>query len=108
MSQAYKIELEAVEDAVGDIDMDALLQEIEKLKEKLDTYGSVNLVAIEEYDELKKRYDFLVQQQTDLLNAKESLHHAILKINRTTKQMFLETFEKVKVEFRNYFRRVSI
>ncbi|MEK6728272.1 MAG: LAGLIDADG family homing endonuclease, partial [Candidatus Omnitrophota bacterium] len=104
MSQAYKIELEGVEDAAGDIDMDALLQEIEKLKEKLDTYGSVNLVAIEEYDELKKRYDFLIQQQTDLLNAKESLHQAILKINRTTKQMFLETFEKVKEEFRNYFR----
>jgi chromosome segregation protein len=45
-----------------------------------------------------------VQQQTDLTSAKESLHQAILKINRTTKQMFMETFEKVKVEFRNYFR----
>jgi len=64
----------------------------------------VNLVAIEEYDELKKRYDFLVQQQTDLVTAKESLHQAILKINRTTKQMFMETFEKVRGEFRNYFR----
>jgi chromosome segregation protein len=64
----------------------------------------VNLVAIEEYDELKKRYDFLSQQQTDLLTAKESLHEAILKINRTTKQMFMETFEKVRGEFRNYFR----
>jgi chromosome segregation protein len=61
-------------------------------------------VAIEEYDELKKRYDFLIQQQNDLFSAKESLHEAILKINRTTKQMFMETFEKVKVEFRNYFR----
>jgi chromosome segregation protein len=39
-----------------------------------------------------------------LNTAREALHNAILKINRTTKQMFLETFEKVKVEFRNYFR----
>ncbi|MBU4473078.1 MAG: AAA family ATPase, partial [Candidatus Omnitrophica bacterium] len=36
--------------------------------------------------------------------AKESLHAAILKINRTTKKMFLETFQKVGEEFRNYFR----
>jgi len=102
--QCYKIDLEGIMDYVQEIDADSLSQEINKLKEKLDSYGAVNLVAIEEYDELKKRYDFLIQQQADLLNAKESLHQAILKINRTTKQMFLETFEKVCVEFRNYFR----
>ncbi|MDD2751558.1 MAG: AAA family ATPase [Candidatus Omnitrophica bacterium] len=102
--QGYKIDLEAVLDPAPDIIEEAVSGEIQKLKEKLDSYGTVNLVAIEEYDELKKRYDFLTQQQTDLLTAKESLHNAILKINRTTKQMFIETFEKVKVEFRNYFR----
>jgi chromosome segregation protein len=96
--------LESIENTGQDIDADTVTQEIERLKEKLDSYGTVNLVAIEEYDELKKRYDFLIQQQTDLLTAKESLHQAILKINRTTKQMFLETFEKVREEFRNYFR----
>ena len=78
--------------------------QISRLKEKLDSYGAVNLVAIEEYDQLKARYDFLIEQQNDLCTAKESLHQAVLKINRITKQMFLETFEKVRVEFRNYFR----
>ncbi|MDD5653964.1 MAG: hypothetical protein PHT31_07400, partial [Candidatus Omnitrophica bacterium] len=102
--QGYKIDLEQVLDPAPDIDETIATQEIGRLKEKLDSYGTVNLVAIEEYDELKKRYDFLTQQQTDLLTAKESLHNAILKINRTTRQMFVETFEKVKVEFRNYFR----
>ena len=104
MLQAYKIDLDIEQDQAGGVSIDTLGSEIEKLKEKLDSYGTVNLVAIEEYDELKKRYDFLIQQQNDLLTAKESLHQAILKINRTTKQMFLETFEKVRVEFRNYFR----
>jgi len=104
IQQAYKVDLESIENTGQDIDADTVTQEIERLKEKLDSYGTVNLVAIEEYDELKKRYDFLIQQQTDLLTAKESLHQAILKINRTTKQMFLETFEKVREEFRNYFR----
>lgn len=104
MLQAYKIDLEATAEIAPGLDSQALLNEIEALKQKLDSYGTVNLVAIEEYDELKKRYDFLVQQQTDLVTAKESLHEAILKINRTTKQMFLETFERVREEFRNYFR----
>jgi chromosome segregation protein len=102
--QSYKINLDTADGILGEIDGDTLSQEIGRLKEKLDSYGTVNLVAIEEYDELKKRYDFLNQQDDDLLSAKESLHEAILKINRTAKKMFLETFEKVREEFRNYFR----
>ncbi|MBU1090744.1 MAG: hypothetical protein KKC42_02745, partial [Candidatus Omnitrophica bacterium] len=104
MLQAYKVDLDTQEPTEGEFEESLLSDEITKLKHKLDSYGSVNLVAIEEYDELKKRYDFLVQQQNDLLQAKESLRQAILKINRTTKQMFLETFEKVKVEFKTYFK----
>jgi len=104
MSSAYKIDLDLLEELNKELNQEALSAEISELKKKLDSYGTVNLVAIEEYDELKQRYDFLIQQQTDLMSAKESLHQAILKINRTTKQMFMETFEKVKVEFKNYFR----
>lgn len=104
MLAAYKFDLEAAGALLEPVDSQLLSQEIERLKEKVDSYGSVNLVAIEEYDELKKRYDFLLQQQTDLTSAKDALHQAMLKINRTTKEMFLDTFEKVKVEFRNYFR----
>jgi len=104
MQEAYKADLEAMLKPDEGVEPGILTQEIETLKNKLDSYGTVNLVAIEEYDELKKRYDFLLQQQGDLVSAKDSLHEAILKINRTTKQMFLETFDKVKEEFRNYFR----
>lgn len=102
--QAYKIDFETVKDDTIDSDFNTLNQEISTLKDKLESFSTVNLVAIEEYDELKKRYDFLIQQQNDLLSAKDSLHQAILRINRTTKQMFLETFQKVVGEFRNYFR----
>jgi len=113
--QAYKVDLDAPIDnnpepnetviaAEAVLDEDTLVSAIERLKEKLDSYGTVNLVAIEEYDELKKRYDFLAQQQGDLTSAKESLHEAISKINRTTKKMFLDTFEQIRTEFRNYFK----
>jgi len=104
MLQSYKTDLESIDTLPTGIDVNALSREIDELKRRLDSYGTVNLVAIEEYDELKKRYDFLIQQQTDLMTAKDSLHQAILKINRTTKQMFMDTFQKVREEFRNYFR----
>ncbi|MDP2043633.1 MAG: AAA family ATPase, partial [Candidatus Omnitrophota bacterium] len=104
MLSAYKIDLDAQLESNKESGHEELSNEISELKKKLDSYGTVNLVAIEEYDELKQRYDFLIQQQADLLTAKESIHQAILKINRTTKQMFMETFEKVKIEFKNYFR----
>ncbi|PIQ85597.1 MAG: hypothetical protein COV73_05660 [Candidatus Omnitrophica bacterium CG11_big_fil_rev_8_21_14_0_20_43_6] len=104
MSSAYKVDLDLLTEPNNELELGALTAQISELKRKLDSCGTVNLVAIEEYDELKKRYDFLIQQQTDLAGAKESLHQAILKINRTTRQMFMETFEKVKVEFKSYFR----
>lgn len=101
--QAYKIDLD-ISCLPEEADKNILSLDIKRLKEKLDACGTVNLVAIEEYDELKNRYDFLTQQQNDLVCAKESVHEAILKINRTTRKMFLETFEKVRQEFRNYFK----
>ncbi|HTY45572.1 MAG TPA: AAA family ATPase [Patescibacteria group bacterium] len=106
--QSYKVDLDTLAEPAAATEPAAdeapLAETIQKLKDKLDSYGTVNLVAIEEYDELKKRYDFLTQQQTDLTTAKDSLQEAIRKINHTTKKMFLETFEKVREEFRNYFR----
>ncbi len=85
-------------------DEDVLAREIKKLKDRLESYGTVNLVAIEEYEELKKRYDFLNQQQTDLVTSRDSLQDVIQKINRNTRKMFLETFDRVREEFKNYFR----
>jgi chromosome segregation protein len=101
---AYKIDLDSLDLPAENTDPVSLEGEIQALKSKLDSLGNVNLVAIEEYDELKKRYDFLAQQHSDLSSARESLHEAILKINRSTRKMFLETFELIRQEFRNYFR----
>ncbi len=79
-------------------------REIERLRRRCDSFGSVNLVAIEECEELKGRFEFLTKQQSDLLEAKSQLMSTIAKINRSTHQMFLDTFTKVGEEFRVYFR----
>ncbi|VAX37864.1 Chromosome partition protein smc, partial [hydrothermal vent metagenome] len=81
-----------------------LKDEIMRIRKRCDSFGNVNLVAIEEHEELKERFEFLTKQQSDLLEAKSKLMSAINKINRSTRQMFMDTFTKVSEEFRIYFR----
>jgi chromosome segregation protein len=84
-------------------DWDAIEQQVAEMQSKLDAMGPVNVEAINEYDELEQRYTFLTQQHDDLVKAKEQLLQVIAKINTTTKQLFSETFEKVRVNFQAMF-----
>jgi chromosome segregation protein len=77
--------------------------ELADLRDKLGKIGEVNLSAIEEYDEITKRYEFLSQQQTDLLEAKEQLRRVIDRINRICSKRFRETFEQVNERFQKVF-----
>lgn len=79
-------------------------EELLRLRKRCESYGNVNLDAMDEYEELKTRFEFLTQQQADLLEAKSQLMSTISKINRSTRQMFMDTFTKVSEEFRIYFR----
>ncbi len=105
--QSYGVDLEETplsEEALADTNIEALTNDIAALRDKVASFGTVNLVAIEELEELKNRYDFLTQQHNDLIMAKDALQKAIQKINRNTRKMFLETFQTVAEEFKNYFR----
>ena len=103
--QAYKEDLETLHVELEDnTDWEAIKIQVAELRERLDKMGPVNLVAIEEHKELEERYSFLTHQQEDLVNAKDSLMKAIQKINKTTKDLFLETFQMIQVEFKNFFR----
>ena len=107
LQSRYKIGLSALNSAdfpLAPEEVESEKAEIEKLREKLDSIGTVNLLAIEEYQELKERYDLLLNQKRDLIESKESLLEAIRKINRTTKKLFEETLTRVRESFREYFR----
>ena len=73
------------------------------LKERLNRMGPVNLASIEEYQGLNQRYEFLTSQESDLTQACETLHKTISKINKTTKEMFLITFNIINEKFQNLF-----
>jgi len=79
-------------------------EEMERLREKLAKVGPVNLIAVEEYGDLKERFEFLNAQRDDLLRAKEDIHRALLKINKTTREMFVETFTKIQTYFVEYYK----
>ena len=82
----------------------ALLEEyLKNIREKVSRYGEVNLTAIQEFDDVQKRYDFLMTQKTDLENSINILEEAIKKIDETTQVRFTETFEAVNIKFKEIF-----
>ena len=88
------------EQAMDEID---LLDSIEKLKAEISGMGAVNLKAIEIYEERKKRHDLLISQRADVEQSLQSTYQVIQKINQTSKELFLETFEQVQTNFQEVF-----
>ena len=80
--------------------------EITRYKRKMKELEPVNLHAINEYQALKERVDFLSQQITDLTDARESLEKVIGEIEKTIKKRFTETFYQVRKEFVKLFEEL--
>jgi len=95
------------EDAVADtsaLRSDAELKEqLQKLRDRLDRMGPINLAAISEHQELDERHNFLSAQEQDLSNSISSLKEIIHRIQRTTKEMFVSTFNELQQKFAEVF-----
>ena len=87
-------------------DWDAVAQQVAALQQRIEEMGPVNLVAIEEYEETEQRYQFLSKQHDDLVQAKAQLLEVINRINVQTREMFRDTFEKIRESFRAMFTEV--
>ena len=77
-----------------------------ELRGLIDRMGEINLTAIEESEELQKRFDFLTAQRADLDSAISQLESAIEKINRASRKRFRETFDAVNAKFCEVFPRL--
>ncbi len=107
VSEKYGLSLgELVKERDPDFQRDSAERRLNELRTALDALGEVNLVALEEYEELKERYDFLMEQKRDLEEAMDDLRRAIARINRRTNQQFLKTFEAVRGKFQEVFGRL--
>ncbi|UCG35732.1 MAG: AAA family ATPase [Candidatus Omnitrophota bacterium] len=104
LRQVYQIEFDLTGVGIEGDNLGNLTAEKEKLFKRKQSLGEVNLIAIEEFEELKKREEFMENQKQDLITSKDNLKKAILKINRTSRELFLDTFAKVEEEFKKNFR----
>ena len=85
------------------IGTEELREQLRKARERLDRMGPINLAAIDEHRELEERYGFLTAQEQDLSSSIASLKEIIQRINRTTKEMFISTFNELQQKFGEVF-----
>ncbi len=80
--------------------------ELSRYRKRLAALGDVNPGAVKEYEELETRYEFIKKQHDDLIQAIEDLHKVIRKIDRITRERFLQTFEAVNAKLGEVFPRL--
>ncbi|HEX6938428.1 MAG TPA: AAA family ATPase [Longimicrobiales bacterium] len=80
-----------------------LRAELKALAADIERLGPINMLAVEEHEEESKRLEFLTGQRDDLVRAREDLEAAIRQINKTARELFLETFERIRQNFAGTF-----
>lgn len=85
-------------------DESELREKARQLRDKMEKTGPVNHMAIEAYQEVKERHDFIVTQRDDLLSSIESLNATIIEIDQVARDNFMNAFSKVRENFQEVFR----
>jgi chromosome segregation protein len=106
LSVEFKVDLDAIidEPRTGDTPLEELQEKNERQRKRLENIGEINPTAIEAYTEMKKRYEFILEQKNDLVTAKESLMLTIQEVEATANQQFLDTFNAVRDNFQKVFK----
>ena len=102
----FKVDLDEIldEPRLTDTPLEELKEKNERQRKRLENIGEVNPTAIEAFTEMKKRYDFILEQKNDLVTARESLMQTIQEVEATANQQFLDTFNQVRENFQKVFK----
>lgn len=106
LSVEFRINLDDIIDQprTTETPVEELQEKCDRMKKRLENLGEVNPTAIEAFQEMKKRYEFIMEQKNDLVTAKESLLQTIQEVEATANQQFLETFNRVRENFQKVFK----
>ncbi len=106
LSIEFEVDInEIINEKINDsFSKDELEEKVAKIKYKISNFGEINPMAVEAFDEMKKRYDFIQEQKKDLLEAKDTLEKTIKEIEETAKGKFMEAFTEVRENFIKVFR----
>jgi chromosome segregation protein len=102
----FRINLDDIidEPRSGETPVEELTEKSDRMKKRLENLGEINPTAIEAFQEMKKRYEFILEQKNDLVNAKDSLLQTIQEVEATANQQFLDTFNRVRDHFQKVFK----
>ena len=102
----FKVELDEILDQprTTNTSLEDLQATSDRMRKRLENIGEVNPTAIEAFQEMKKRYEFILEQKNDLVTAKESLLQTIQEVEATANQQFLDTFNRVRDNFQKVFK----
>ena len=104
LQEEYSLTFEGAEaQADPDIDQQSAQNEVSRLKQAIEKLGPVNLNAIEQYQQVEERYDFLTTQRDDLLSAKDQLFETMDEMDDEVKTRFYTTFEAIREKFNVVF-----
>lgn len=82
------------------------MQKAKELKDKIKALGNINVASIDQYREVKERYEFLTGQKDDLLDAREELKSLIKSISKDIEMQFVEQFALIQVQFDATFKKL--
>ena len=91
---------------VDESQLQALQNSMADVKKKIQDLGPVNNLAIQEYRDLKKRFEYYLEQKNDIEKARQDILSVIDDINRTSVEMFISTFKEIQKNFSEVFRRL--
>lgn len=81
-------------------------KEVKEVRLRMAELGDVNISSIEEYRKVRQRYEFMTNQEADLTKAMEELESIIRNMDRTIREKFKESFEKIEVHFEKTFQEL--
>ena len=86
--------------------MSSAVKENRQIKNRIKELGEVNVGAIEEYETVKERYEFLTAQEADIQEAMDNLNGIITDMDKTIKAKFKSSFDQIVVNFEEQFQRL--
>jgi len=106
LSVEFKVELDAIldEPRSTETSLEELQASSERMRKRLENIGEINPTAVEAFTEMKKRYEFILEQKADLTSAKDSLLQTIQEVEASANQQFLDTFNQVRENFQKVFK----
>ena len=105
--QEFNVRIDEILETIpDDINEKSINHSINQIKQEIRDIGHVNLLAEELHDDVNKRHKFHIEQKDDLLKAQDDLMKIIHEVNKESKRMFLNTFNQIRKNFHDLFRRI--